>query len=155
MSGASTLRSSRLRELEWMAREAGQPGAWWHSSWRVGWWDCVGVAVACRVRGSEQSQLINIPWNGRRVTIVVSMDPVEEITRVGQSKGIKRRNNAVGFRSGGPKSIFFCACKTWGLQKWFQLQLCQNYSCVISPHVLPCQKIKRFKCVTIHTRYLN
>jgi len=65
--------------------------------------------VACRVRGSEQSQLINIPWNGRRVTIVVSMDPVEEITRVGQSKGIKRRNNAVGFRSGGPKSIFFFA----------------------------------------------
>jgi len=86
--------------------------------------------VACRVRGSEQSQLINIPWNGRRVTIVVSMDPVEEITRVGQSKGIKRRNNAVGFRSGGPKSIFFLRMQNLGLTEMIsaaivsKLQLC-------------------------------
>jgi len=86
--------------------------------------------VACRVRGSEQSQLINIPWNGRRVTIVVSMDPVEEITRVGQSKGIKRRNNAVGFRSGCPKSIFFLRMQNLGLTEMIsaaivsKLQLC-------------------------------
>jgi hypothetical protein len=56
--------------------------------------------VQGRSRGSS------LTAHGRRVTIVVPVDQVEEITRGGQSKGIKMRKNAFGFRSDRPKSSF-------------------------------------------------